>query len=292
MRDADPGLFGPDSVTWQMHGDPMMWIAGVRALYLQALHPRAVRGVFQNSDFRKDAWGRLLRTADFVGTITYGTTLEAERAAAKVRAIHRRLTTTDPGTGERFPVDAPELLLWVHCAEIDSYLDVGRRSGFPLTDAQADAYVGEQRIAARLMGLDPAGVPADTAELAAYFEKVRPELAATTEAFEVFAFLQAPPVPRAALPARATVWHGATALAYAALPPFAQELYGRPVPPAPTVTRRLRATGRGLRAVPAFLRWQLPPGHIVKAVGRLGPGTHPSAYRLRKQEKTWLARPY
>jgi hypothetical protein len=88
------------------------------------------------------------------------------------------------------------------------------------------------------------------------------------------------------------VWHGATALAYAALPPFAQELYGRPVPPASTVTRRLRATGRGLRAVPAFLRWQLPPGHIVKAVGRLGPGTHPSAYRLRKQEKTWLARPY
>jgi uncharacterized protein (DUF2236 family) len=70
MHDADPGLFGPDSVTWQMHGDPMMWIAGVRALYLQALHPRAVRGVLQNGDIRKDARGRLLRTADFVGTIT------------------------------------------------------------------------------------------------------------------------------------------------------------------------------------------------------------------------------
>lgn len=40
----DPGLYGPGSVTWQCHGDPMMWIAGVRALYLQALHPRAVRG--------------------------------------------------------------------------------------------------------------------------------------------------------------------------------------------------------------------------------------------------------
>lgn len=53
----DPGLFGPRSVTWQMHGDPMMWIAGIRALYLQALHPRAVRGVTQNSDFRRDAWG-------------------------------------------------------------------------------------------------------------------------------------------------------------------------------------------------------------------------------------------
>lgn len=131
MRDADPGLFGPASVTWQMHGDPMMWIAGVRALYLQALHPRAVRGVTQNSDFRRDAWGRLLRTADFVGTITYGTTLQAERAGAKVRGIHRRLSATDPDSGERFPVDDPGLLLWVHCAEIDSYLEVARRSGFP-----------------------------------------------------------------------------------------------------------------------------------------------------------------
>lgn len=36
---ADPGLFGPDSVTWQAHGDPMMWIAGIRALYLQACTP-------------------------------------------------------------------------------------------------------------------------------------------------------------------------------------------------------------------------------------------------------------
>ncbi|WP_329320660.1 oxygenase MpaB family protein [Streptomyces sp. NBC_01262] len=283
MGCADPGLFGPDSVTWQMHGDPMMWIAGVRALYLQALHPRAVRGVLQNSDIRKDAWGRLLRTANFVGTITYGSTLEAERAAAKVRAIHRRLTATDPETGERYAVDEPELLLWVHCAEIDSYLDTGRRSGFPLTDAQADAYVDEQRTAARLVGLDPVehGIPADREQLAAYFEKVRPELAATDEAFEVFAFLQAPPVPWALVPFRYVVWQRATALAYAALPPFAQAMYGRPAPPVETATRRLRTTGRALRVVPGYLRWQLPPGHIPKAVGRLGPGTHPSAYRLR-----------
>lgn len=282
MSEADPGLFGPDSVTWQMHGDPMMWIAGVRALYLQALHPRAVRGVLQNSDIRTDAWGRLMRTADFVGTITYGSTPEAERAAAKVRAIHRRLTATDPGTGETYPVDAPDLLLWVHCAEIDSYLHTARRSGFPLTDAQADRYVDEQRAAARLVGLDPAehGIPADTAQLAAYFEKVRPELAATDEAFEVLAFLQAPPVPRALLPVRYAVWGRAAALAYAALPPFAHAMYGRPAPPAGTVTRGLRMTGRALRTVPGFLRWQLPPRHIPKAVGRLGPGTQPSAYRL------------
>jgi uncharacterized protein (DUF2236 family) len=283
MRDADPGLFGPGSVTWQMHGDPMMWIAGVRALYLQALHPRAVRGVLQNSDIRKDAWGRLMRTASFVGAITYGATPEAERAGAQVRAIHRRLSALDPDTGERYRVDEPDLLLWVHCAEIDSYLRTARRSGFPLTDAQADAYIAEQRTAARLVGLDPEehDVPGDAARLAAYFEKVRPELAATEEAFEVFAFLEAPPVPSVLLPVRRAVWHRASALAYAALPPFAHALYGLPAPPAGTATRRLRAAGRALRTVPEGLRWRLPPGHIPKAMDRLGPDTRPSAHRLR-----------
>lgn len=281
MRDSDPGLFGPDSVTWQMHGDPVMWIAGVRALYLQALHPRAVRGVVQNSDFRRDAWGRLLRTASFVGEITYGTTLAAERAGARIRGIHRRLSATDPDTGERFPIDAPDLLLWVHCAEIDSYLHVARRSGFPLTDAQADAYVDEQREAARLVGLDPAEVPASAAGLARYFEKVRPELTATPEAYEVIRFLKAPPVPKALLPFRLALWQNLAGTAFAALPPYAHELYGRPVPSQAATTRRLRATGRILRTIPPTLRWQLPPGHILKAVGRLGPGTHPSRHRLR-----------
>ena len=273
MRDEGPGLFGPDSVTWQLHGDPVMWIAGVRALHLQAPHPRAVRGVTQNSDFRRDAWGRLLRTASFVGEISYGTTLAAERAGARVRGIHRRLTATDPGTGERFPVDDPELLLWVHGAEIDSYLSVARRSGYPLTDAHADAYVDEQRESARLVGLDPAAVPADTAAPARYFDRVRPELAATPEALDVVRFLKAPPVPRALLPVRLAVWGTASGTAFAALPPYAHELYGRPVP-------SRAATDRRLRAIPATARRQLPPGHILKAVGRLGPGTHPCVRRL------------
>ncbi|MEV6108076.1 oxygenase MpaB family protein [Streptomyces sp. NPDC051940] len=279
--DRDPGLFGPRSVTWQLHGDPVMWIAGVRALYLQALHPRAVRGVTQNSDFRHDTWGRLMRTASFVGTLTYGTTAAAEKAGAKVRGIHRRLTAVDPDTGERYRVDDPALLLWVHCAEIDSYLHVVRRCGLPVTDAQADRYVGEQRAAARMVGLDPADVPADTAQLAGYFEKVRPELAATPEAEDVYAFLLRPPVKPLLVPLRGAVWTRVAAVAYGTLPPWAHELYGHPAPPPGTVTRRLTATGRILRAIPPEIRWRLPPRHILRAMERLGPQSRPSPSRLR-----------
>lgn len=275
---GDPGLFTPSSVTWRMHGDPMMWVAGIRALYLQALHPRAVRGVMQNSDFRRDAWGRLLRTADFVGTTTYGTTEAAERAGARVRKIHAMLKATDPETGERYGIDEPELLLWVHCAEIDSYLHVLRRSGFPLTDAQADRYLAEHRVSARLVGLDPETVPAGRADLAAYFAEVRPELAAGAEARAVDDFLLRPPAPLLLVPAREVLWRRVAQLAYASLPPFAHELYGRPAPAPAAVTRRLRATGALLRGVPARLRWQLPPQHILRAMARLGPGARPAPY--------------
>ncbi|CAG7619566.1 oxygenase MpaB family protein [Actinacidiphila bryophytorum] len=280
MGDADPGLFGPDSVTWQLHADPVMWVAGIRALYLQALHPRAVRGVVQNSDFRRDAWGRLLRTASFVGATTYGTTAAAEKAGARIRGIHRRLGATDPGTGRRYGVDDPDLLLWVHCAEIDSYLQVARRSGYPLTDAQADAYVDEQRRAARLVGLDPADVPAGREQLVRYFEAVRPELAATPESAEVTDFLKAPPVPWPLLPVRLAVWSAVAGTARAALPTWAHELYGWPAPARSRADRRLLAAGRLLRAVPDRLRWQLPPGHILGAVARLGPESRPSVRRL------------
>ncbi|MGW2342483.1 oxygenase MpaB family protein [Streptomyces sp. NPDC001661] len=284
MSDADPGLFGPDSVTWQMHADPMMWIAGVRALYLQALHPRAVRGVMQNSDFRRDAWGRLMRTASFVGTTTYGTSEAAEKAGARVRRIHSHLGATDPDTGERYGVDEPELLLWVHCAEIDSYLHVARRSGFRLTEAQADRYVAEHRTSARLVGLDPEQVPGSRAQLAAYFESVRPLLAAGPEAREVDDFLQRPPTHLLLIPAREALWRRVANLAYASLPPYAHELYGRRAPAPASVTHRLRATGTALRLIPARVRWQLPPKHILRAMGRLGVDARPAPYKVDRGE--------
>lgn len=69
-------------------------------------------------------------------------------------------------------------------------------------------------------------------------------------------------------------------LAYAALPPYAHELYGRKAPEPATVTRQLRATGTLLRCVPARVRRQLPPQHILRAMARLGPGSRPAPYKL------------
>lgn len=285
--DADPGLFGPDSVSWQLHAQPAMWLAGVRSLYLQALHPRAVAGVVQNSDFRSDPLGRLVRTANFVGVAVYGTHEEVAARAARVRQVHRELRAVDPETGERFRIDEPELLRWVHCAEVSSFLSVVRRAGFPLTAAHADRYLDEQRVSASLVGLDPDEVPGSVAEMSAYLAAMRPHLRRTAEADEIYTFLHRPPV-QGALSLGLRVYEPLVGhLGYSLLPRWAVELYGRRAYPGPVATATLRAVSVGVRT---FLRntarvmrepklGKLEP-HPLWAVRRLGRWATPSADRL------------
>ncbi len=146
----DEGLFGPGSVTWRVMSSRIMWVAVVRALYLQALHPRVIRGTLQNATTITepvDAWARLRRTRKFIETRTFGTMAQAERAGRRVRKIHESLTGTDPD-GTRYRVGEPELLLWVHCGEVASCADVARRSRLPFSAADLDAFVDEQRTSA------------------------------------------------------------------------------------------------------------------------------------------------
>lgn len=229
---AEEPAFGPWTVTWRVHADPAMLIAGLRALHLQALEPRAMLGVAQNSDYREDPWGRLLRTIDYVATTTYGTRAEAGEAAARVRRVHRALRGYDPYTRSEFLVDDPELLLWVHVAEIESYLSVTRRAGLRLSRAEADQYVKEQRLSAELIGLDPAAVPASVAEVMAYYDRVRHRLRAIPEARDALRFTIRPPMPKLVsltTPAR-PAWATIAFLGFATLPRWARRLYGFPAP--------------------------------------------------------------
>lgn len=243
----------PQSATWQVHIDRSMWIGGVRGLMLQALHPIAMRGVWQNSDFQNDPIGRLQRTADFVGVVTWGTPEEADRLGRKVRGIHRMLRIKDPDTGRTHRVDDPELLLWVHCAEVFSYLDVARRGGLRLTGAQADRYLAEQRRSATYVGLHEEDVPGSVAEMEAYFAAMRPRLKVTPEARSTVRFLLWPKLPREMrwLAAGKPVYLPFGALCYYALPAWARAMYGiLPEIPEPVVTAALRSFRLTMNAMP------------------------------------------
>ena len=194
---GDVGLFGPDSVTWKLHREPILLLGGLRSLYLQALHPRAVAGVAQNSGYRADPWGRLIRTSD---VRRHGRLRHHRRRPswppAGCAGCTPRMSAVDPRTGERFRIDEPDLLRWVHVAEVESFLTTATRAGVRLTPDEVDALL--HRAAARppsWSGLDPATVPATAAEVAAYYDAMRPELSLTKDGVETALFLTVPPVP-------------------------------------------------------------------------------------------------
>jgi uncharacterized protein (DUF2236 family) len=225
------GFFGPGSVSWRVHSDPSFSVGGLRALLLQALHPVAMDGVARFSGgFKDEPWPRLVRTATYVDTLTFGTRTDAVRAAARVRGIHHRLGGVEATTGRAYRVDDPDLLLWVHCCEVDSLLTVARRAGLPLTDDDADRYVAEQVTAAELIGIARADVPASVAGLATYFAEIRPVLAVTSAARDAYRLIVLPPMPtwvRYLTPAQ-PAWGGLASLAVALLPQWARRMVWLP----------------------------------------------------------------
>ena len=148
------GLYSPETIVWKIHSDPSMAVGGIRALLEQALHPIAMAGVATHSNFRDDAWGRLQRTGDYVSTITFGEVDEAEKLAARVRAIHTKLG-----------LDDPHHLLWVHMAMVDSFLDSAVRSGLDLSEHEQNLYVYQMRTFAELVGIPGDDVPISLQEL-------------------------------------------------------------------------------------------------------------------------------
>ena len=187
QQSRDPGLFGPGSVTWQVHSDASMLIGGLRALLLQTMHPLAMAGIADHSQYRTDPFGRLQRTGRYVGTVTFGSVIEVDAAIGGVRRGHERVTGVAPD-GRAYAANDPELLAWVHHTLVDSFLRAYQRYGtVPLDAAQADQYVAEQAQLATLIG---ASTPAtSTAELRSWMINRRPELVATNAAREACRFL-------------------------------------------------------------------------------------------------------
>ena len=260
---GDPGLFGPDAVTWRVHADPPgMLMGGFASLMLQSLHPLAMAGVDQHSDFRTDPLTRLNRTVAYVLSTTFGSTEVAEAAVAHVRDhVHPHIKGIAPD-GRRYSAADPHLLTWVHVAEVRCFLAGYERFGAPpLTPGERDRYYREVAVPARMLGARD--VPESAAEVARYLRDMRPELRATEAAIEGIHFIRTfgtSPQERVA------VWilmNGAAAL----LPGWAREplRLGRPDAVRVLVDRPLaQAAGR-------VLRWAMGPSEIVgTAYARMG----------------------
>jgi uncharacterized protein (DUF2236 family) len=191
---GDAGLFGPESMVWEVHADfTAMMVGGVSALLLQMLHPLALAGVWDHSTFRQDMIGRLRRTSLFIAGTTYGGQHDAEQLIDKVRTIHLQVVGSAPD-GRPYAASDPHLLTWVHVSEVSQFLAGYLRYVNPqLAVTEQDRYYREVALIAERLGAQD--VPKSRQAISAYLERMRPQLFCDERTREVVRLLHAAPVP-------------------------------------------------------------------------------------------------
>lgn len=243
---GDPGLFGPDSVAWRVNGDfTSMMVGGIAALLLQALHPLALAGVWDHSNFREDLIGRLRRTGQFVAGTTFAPREQAEWLIARVREIHLKVVGQAPD-GRPYAASDPALLTWVHVCEASCFLASHYRyARRPVTAADGDRYYAEMAQIAERLGAHE--VPVSQAQVEHYLQQARGELRCDERSREILRILLAAPAPSAmAVPVRWLLMEAGIDL----LPDWARELFGLQRGP---LRRQLVRTG--IRLLAPLLRW-------------------------------------
>lgn len=253
--DPETSFLPPGGVARRVHADlPSMVYGGLSALLLQSLHPLAMAGVADHSNYAVDPEGRLRRTAEFVGTTTYGTVDEARRAIARVRRVHRRVRGTAPD-GRAYSADDPDLVTWVHVAEVSSFLHSAQRFGpHRFTPAECDAYYLEVSVLARELGAGP--VPTSVEEVKAYFRRMRPGLGAGPQALAARDFLLRGAARR---PEERLLYAVVIGAAVSLLPRWARSELGIPHPPLVDAAAAVPAA----RMMAAGLRWAAVPATAV-----------------------------
>ncbi len=245
MPPSDDALFERDTPIRLVHADVVgMMVGGITALLLQMLHPHALRGVLDHSNFRADMHGRLRRTARFIAVTTYGAREAAEGEIARVNRIHAHVKGTLPD-GTHYSATDPATLAWVHLAEAWSFLAAHLRYVRPnMSAADQDRYYVQFGLIAKKLHAAP--VPETRSEAAELMLSMREQLKGSSDAREVARLILRPQGTGAAAAAQPFL----NAAAVDLLPPYARTMLGLKAPGIGALPTRL-ATG----ALGGTLRW-------------------------------------
>lgn len=172
------GFFGPESATWKIDREMVLFLGGPRSLLLQIAHPAVAAAVEEHSDFRVDPLGRLNRTLDAVFTIVFGDRKAAREAAARVVRRHGPVkgvideTSASPWSGKAYHAQDPELLLWVHATLVDTALLIYELVVGKLERRESERYYEESRVVGEMLGIPPAVLPKTLADFEDYFRSM------------------------------------------------------------------------------------------------------------------------
>jgi uncharacterized protein (DUF2236 family) len=270
--DPDHSYLAPDGMARVVHSDlPTMLVGGISALLLQTLHPLAMAGVAEHSNYQEDPLGRLRRTAEFVGTTTFGTVAEAEKAIAQVLRVHRRVKGIAPD-GRAYSAGDPDLVTFIHVAEVSSFLESARRFGpRALSAAQCDAYYEEVAPVAVALGAE--WVPRSVDEVESYFRRLRPELYAGPQARQARDWLRRGLAQR---PEERAVYSLLLAAAVGVLPRWARRELGLSAPASLDLLIDTVAVIPLTRALAGAVRWMIAPQVAAPQVAIDSPPSTPT----------------
>jgi uncharacterized protein (DUF2236 family) len=242
---SDDALFEKDSPIRMVHADIVgMMVGGIRGLFLQMLHPHALQGVLDFSNFRSDMHGRLARTAHFITDTTFADRDTAMQAIDRVNRIHKVVKGTLPD-GSPYSATDPRTLAWVHVAESTSFLAGYMRVVRPdMPGQEQDEYYRQFATVADALGADP--IPTNRREAHAIFRQLREDLSTSPEAREVAQFVVSIK-PEGAPPA---LQKAIVSESIALLPPFARSMLGLERPGIGALPARAAAWGAA-----KTLRW-------------------------------------
>ena len=242
---GDPGLVGPGSVSWEVHADMgAIAVAGTGAIVMEILHPLVMAGVHEQSSFREQPLRRARNTMGYVLQTTFGGTEAATRIVERVKRMHARVEGTAPD-GRPYRALDPELVTWVHTAIPWAIMTAFDRYHRRLSSEEKDRYLAEQAVIGRMGGAD--WVPTTVAELEAYAESMRPQLAVNEQTRAFLDFITGEGGPAVD---RAQARLGLQA-SMSLMPSWAQRLVG--VDAAPLVRRTVLDPWNQLNA--SVLRW-------------------------------------
>jgi uncharacterized protein (DUF2236 family) len=287
---AGGGVFGPDSVTWQVNREAAVFLGAGRALLLQLAHPWVAAGIADQSQLFTDPLGRFHRTFNVAFTMVYGTREQAIAVAQRLYRRHAAVTgemseTVGPfATGSRYTANEIDALRWVHATLVDTALMAHDLLLPPLGEGDRERYWSEASTIANLFGIPRQALPPDWPSFQSYVaamcesEVLTIGMAARAIAQQIFsgaATRLAPPF-----------WYHA--LTAQMMPARLRDAFDLPFGKVErrSAERALRWIGRIYPGLPAMLRTVGPYQEAVARIGGRRPG--PVTQLLNR---LWIGRP-
>lgn len=161
----------PGTPAWRYFGDFRAILLAGQVLVLQVAHPVVAAGVRDHSDYTRDPWTRLTRTAASLSIYVYGGPDGAEFEARRLRQVHRAFTGVREN-GRRYSALDPHAYAWVHATLVQLAVDTQEFFGHGMRPGELEEYYAQMRQVGLMLGIKDHHLPSDWAAFRRYYDEM------------------------------------------------------------------------------------------------------------------------